>query len=584
MNDFNAPELLKQLLSQSPCPAVEEVSRLVCAALQNSATELNKKDQATQVLLDVIHKPDLFVALAKHIPTPWIDFLGGTSSLWSKIIDQTVNEVLFEGASFSSPLFALVRRWTHPNSIHAVKPNQHPTAQLYWLTLQTIALHTKGGEFVECVRTTKGPVRQWMEYFHKSVNHTDTVEGAPIFEKLMLDLPPTPASDALWVWRLDKNYSRCIQLPYEQMHRSPLSPSSIAYAVFKNSPGAIPQQVRDCVFSWGRSLDVIEEIKNRYALHVSADFVNRLIDENLNFPLSQKVWDSFGEDPMKFMHALNMDAHHNGLMAKYSTGEVRRSGNGKHGEKILEFASKIWQDAGKMQETEEDPWNKLTLLLHKTGLLPHVIFKSWNCSIASENKRWSKIEEGLKNEDDSAWVWKIFRAPQQHPSVNISEDLKRLALLEMVISVDQPLHYQQVIDNTPNLCPSELTVRQRYAVAKTLCDRITWDEQPIQQIAWLEDFFKQMNNMSQTVDTRTLILQSFMSHYKIPSGQEMADLLTQNSTQGHLLQNVLRHTTDANFPYDQSLERPLSQVIEKFLLLEATNYSSVTVAPSKRKI
>lgn len=579
MNDLNAPELLKNLLNQLPPLSIEDVSSRVGAALHRTTNPTQRVTQATQVLFESVETPDLFVALAKHIPTPWVDFLSGDHSLWSKIINQTVNEIQCKGAGTAHPLFALVRRWSHPQSVHGIKSTQHPISQLYWSAMETIALHDSGNDFVETVRSTKGPVRQWMDDFHRHVGHPQNIDGVSLLEKMMLDLPRTPTTDRLWIWRVERNSQwdqGYKELPYDKLCRSTLAPSILAFTIWRNKPGQIPDNLRKNIFRWDNPLELINELKNRYSASAVSDFLNSVIEEQLKFPLSENVWKAFVGDPLKFMLSLDIHADVYGLMDEYKNTEPRRSRK-NHTEKVIQFMAKMWQDAGRMQKSENDPWIKLTHALHTTGLLPHVVFKSWGCLIESENIRWKE----LNCVEDPIVMWNVVRNSQELTPISLSEDFKRLVLLKMMECA--PLQYQQMIEHNPDICPSELTNRQRLTIAKTLCDQIVWNEQPLKKIQWMADFFKQVNNMQSSIDARTLIIRSFLTHFNIAS-DALAATLTHDTESGRLLQDVLRHTTDEQFPYDHQYERPYSQTIEKFLLLEATQYNSHTVPPSKRKM
>ena len=579
MNDLNAPRLLQNLLAQFPPRSPEDISSRVVAALHSETTPTQRIQYATQVLSDSVATPEVFVALAKHIPTPWIDFLNGAPSLWSQIIDQTINEIQSNGAGASHPLFALVRRWTHPQSVHGITSSQHPSIQLYWTAMQTIALHDKGYDFVQSVRATKGPVRQWMDDFHRHIAHPETIDGVPLLEKMMLDLPRTATSDSLWIWRVERNsqWDRGYEeLPYEKLRRSPLSPSTVAFTVWRNSPGKIRPNLRKNIFTWDTPLELIQEIKNRYADYIFSDFAKNLIEDNLNFPLSENVWKAFVADPLKFMVVLDVSADFYRLMDEYKNAPPRHSGK-KSVEKIVQFMSKMWQDAGKMQKNENDPWINFSHALHVTGLLPHVVFESWGCCIEEENLRWNE----LKNIDDAACVWKMIRAQEDLINIDITEDTKRLILLKMMEL--NPLQYQQMVHNNPDLRPSELTSRQCLTLTQTLCDQIAWSEQPLQKIEWMANFFTQMKNIHSLVDARTVIIRGFMKHFNIAS-DVLANTLTHDNETAGLLQDVLRHTTHAQFPYTQSHERPYAQTIEKFLLLEAAQYNGHATTPSKRKM
>ena len=577
---MTAPDLLSQLLQKSAVPDAEQIGTSVILSLQNSVNDPDRdcKDETTQVLHLAITRPDVFVSIAKHIPTAWIDFLSGSHDLWSKIIDQMIEEVLAQGADKPSPLFSLVRRWSHPQSTYSFLSAQCSVQQIYWETMKTIALHPKGQQFVTRVRSTKGPVRHWLENFHIDINNSTQIDGVAIFEKLILDLPPTPVSDSLWLWRMEKSRAWYRDFPSDKIHRSSLSPHALAYTIAKSTSGSVSPSIRNNIFSWKEPLKVIQEMKSQLAGGVTIPFVNSLIEENLVIPMSEKVWKTLQQNPLEFFVALDVHRHTSNLMKEFASPQPLVSLQDKHSHHLLQFAVDLWTRMGKLPPTPDNIWEDLTVALHDGGLLPHVMLNSLDCFIASEDIRWGEI----KHRCPTAVKWADLRPSQENSAVitpKTQEDEKRMIMMKMIKNNFH--HYNQLIKGSPDLIPKELTPKQSHQIAQALCDNIKWDAFPLQEIAGMSEFFKEIKILNQT-DVRSLLLWSFLRHYK-KTADALSHLLTEDSNEGDLLKKVLHASTSEAFPYASTYERPFEQVIQKFLLMEAANYSEAS-SITKRKI
>lgn len=576
-----ASQVLKQCLDASPPATVQETVDRVMISLQNSQSdwERSTKQEATDVLNIAIEQPALFVDIAKHIPTSWIDFLSGTESLWSKIITQMLEETLAEGANKASPVFSLVRRWTHHQSIHSVAENKDQRAQFYWETMKVVAHHPKGEEFATIVRATKGPVRQWMEDFHKIVGNRDQIDGVSVFETLLLNLPPTPASNILWVWRMDKTAYWYKDFPADQMRYSSLSPQSLVYALKKNVSGDLPVSMCKNIFSWKEPLKVIQEIKTQL-LHSSERFMHNLTIDCLKFPLAENVWSELKKSPLEFFLTFDAPQHHDVLMKPFVVPEPRGLLKHKTSEHMLGFAIQLWEMAGKLEPMPADPWGRLTHVLDQCGLLPHVVLNSVE-EIKSENIRWSALEEL----DPAVVGWSNFRPCASDISKvvappEVNDDEKRMVLMKMVQT--DPLQYHTFIKIHPDFVPDQFTPKQSHMIVKTLCDNIKWDKSPVSEIQWMSNFLNDIK-INGEVDVRSMLLSSFMGHHHQPSNM-LATVLTEDSERSRVLQDVLRNSTNEIFPYTQPHERAFEQVVQKFLLMEAANYNAASSAPSKRKM
>lgn len=573
-------DLLSQLLQQSPALFAEQIGTKVLLSLQNCVNDpdRNYKEETTQVLHLAITHPDVFVSIAKHIPTAWIDFLSGPHNLWSKIIGKTIEEVLTQGADKPSPLFSLVRRWSHPQSVHSVVVTQCSASQIYWETMNALALHPKGEEFVTKVRSTKGPVRQWMENFHIDINNNAQIDGVAVFEKLILDLPPTQASNNLWLWRMEKSRAWYRDFPSEKIHRSHLSPDALAHTIAKSTSGSVSPSILSHIFSWKEPLKVIQEMKVQLPAGVFTPFINSLMEQNLVIPTSEKLWNVLQKDPIEFFTALDASRHTSHLMKEFLYPEPSGSLQSKHANHMVKFAVDLWTKISLLPPTPESPWEEMTVAFYQCGLLPHVVLNSLDCSIASEDVRWNSI----KSRCADALKWAAFR-----PSLNnvepilsqMDEDEKRMVLVNMIKNHSH--NYRSVIKQCPTLIPKELTRRQSHQIVQTLCDKIKWNESPLQEIAWMSEFFKEINISSET-DVRSMLLWSFLHHYQ-RSADTLSHMLTEGSFEGNLLQEVLLASTSEAFPYASTCERPFEQVVQKFLLLEAANYTQTSLI-SKRKI
>lgn len=577
---MTASDLLSQLLRKSPAHSAEHISASVIKSLQESVNDpvRNHKDEATQVLrLATVHS-DIFIRVAKQIPTAWIDFLSGSPNLWSNIIDQTIEEVLTQGADKPSPIFSLARRWSHPQSPYSFLNAQCSVQQVYWETMKTIALHPKGEEFVTKVRSTKGPVRQWLENFHVDINNSTQIDGVAIFEKLILDLPPTPVSDNLWLWRMEKSRAWYRDFPSDKIHRSSLSPHTLAHTIAKSTYGSVSPSILNNIFSWKEPLKVIQEIKLQIAGGVAIPFVNSLIEENLAIPMSEKVWKTLQQNPLEFFVALDVYRHTSNLMKEFLSPQPRGSLQDKHSNHVLQFAVDLWTKMSKLPPTPDNIWEDLTVALHDCDLLPHVILNSLDCYISSEDVRWS----GVKNRCPTAVEWADLR-PSRGNSVGttskMQEDKKRMIMMKMMKNHSQ--NYKQLITDTPDLLPKELTPKQSHQIVQALCDNIKWDAFPLQEIAWMSEFFKEIKVLNET-DVRSLLLWSFLSHYQ-KTADTLSHLLTEDSNEGDLLKKVLYASTHEAFPYTSTYERPFEQVIQKFILMDAANYSEAS-SITKRKI
>lgn len=577
---MTASDLLSQILQQSPLPCAEQIGDSVFLSLQESVKNPTRshKEETTQVLHLAIAHPDIFISLAKQIPTSWIEFLSGPQNLWSKVINQTIEEVLTQGADKPSPLFSLVRRWSHPQSGHSIVVHQCSAPQIYWETMKALAFHPKGEEFAIKVRSTKGPVRQWMEDFHIDINNSAQIDGVAVFEKLILELPPTEASNSLWLWRIEKAHAWYRDFPSDKIYRSSLSPYALAYTIAKSTSGSVSPSIRNNIFSWKEPLKVIQAMKAQLAGGVTVPFVNNLIEGNLVIPMPGKVWNVLQKNPLEFFAALDVSRHTSNLMKEFLFPQPQGSLQDKHSNHLLKFAVDLWKKMGELPPTSDSMWGDLTVAFHRCGLLPHVVLNSLDCFIASEDVRWNDI----KHKCPEALKWAALRPSQGslnfEPS-KMEEDEKRMIVVMMM--KNHSLNYHNFIRQSPTLIPKELTKKQSHRIAQTLCENIKWDASPLQEIAWMSDFFKEINISNET-DVRSLLLWSFLQHYQ-RSADTLSYLLTEDSNEGELLKKVLHSSTSAAFPYASTYERPFEQVIQKFLLLEAANYTQAS-SITKRKI
>lgn len=578
MQLLTAPEVLRQYLDTSPPSTVEETVNQIMMSLQESQSDpvRSTKHEATEVLSAALAQPDLFVDIAKRVPTSWIDFLNGTEILWPKIIKQMLEETLVEGANKASPVFSLVRRWTHNQSIHSIASNNDQRTQIYWETIKVLATHPKGEEFATTVRATKGPVRQWMEDFHHMVANRDQIDGMSVFETLLLHLPPAPASNLLWIWRMDKADAWYKDFPTNQMSQSSLSPFSLVYAIKRNLAGGIPDAICKSIFSWNDPLKIIQEIKTQLP-NCSEQFVQNLIVKHLHFPMAENVWHELKQHPLEFFLALDAPMHHEILIKPFVAPEPRGLLKYKTSEQLLYFAVHLWETAGKVEPTTTDSWMELTHALGQCGLLPHVVLNSIG-EIQSERMRW----EILQDVAPTLAGWSNFRPSvlEDFTPPAVDDTQKRMILMKMVQT--NPIHYHTFIKKNPNFIPNQFTRKQSHTIVKTLCDNIKWDVSPVSEIQWMSNFLMDIK-MNSEIDVRSLLLWSFIEHYKQPNDM-LANILTEDSERSRVLQDVLRNSTSEEFPYTLPHERPFEQVVQKFLLMEASNYNAACTAPSKRKM
>lgn len=577
---MTASDLLSQLLQQSPAPSAEQIGASVFLSLQESVNDptRNHQEETTNVLHLSIAHPDTFVSIARNLPTSWIDFLSGSDNLWSKIIDQTVKEVLTQGANKPTPLFSLVRRWSHPQSIHSVVISQCSASQIYWETMQALALHPQGEEFITKVRTTKGPVRHWVENFHSDIFNGAQIDGVAVFEKLILHLPPTQASNSLWLWRMEKSHTWHKDFPSDKIQHSHLSPYALAYTIAKISPGSVNPSILSHIFSWKEPLKVIQEMKMRLNAGVFTPFVNSLVEGNLVVPMSAKMWNMLQKNPLEFFAALDASRHASHLMKEFLSPEPQGYLQSKHANQMVQFAMDVWTKMGRLPPTSENPWEELTVALHLCGLLPHVVLNSLDCFIESEDVRWNNV----KSKCPDALKWAAFRPScnnLESPPAKMDEDEKRMIMIKMVKNHSH--NYHTFITQSSSLIPREMTKKQSHHMVQTLCNNIKWEGSPLQEIAWMAKFCKEIKTSNET-DVRSLLLWSFLHHYQ-RSADTLSYLLTDDSGEGELLQKVLRASTSEIFPYSSTHERPFEQVVQKFLLMDAANYTQAT-SITKRKI
>lgn len=575
MDTLNAIEVLHHVRAKIPKLSIDDMATSVLASI-NTATP----QETSAVLRSALQEPDLFIKLAKSTPTAAIDFLSVApyqSSLWGEIIDAMVDQVVTKGANNASPIFSLVRRWSHLQSTHCINPSVHSHAVVYWETIRALALHPKGEEFVKAVRSTKGPVRQWMDDFHYDVANGECVENQTILNHFLFDLPPTAASNALWLWRIDKTYRLSDTIDWGKMGLSSLSAESLAKLIYKNQVHQIQKEIIENIFSWQNPVEVIIETKKLFSEHIKKHFTESLISTHLNFPLSQNVWTNLSKNPMAFFTAMDAQEYSSNLLKEYSLSAPRGVPKSKVTDCLVGFASKLWMDVSQRSYDKNDIWSDFTVVLHTVGLLPHVVLNTLKQSIANEHIRWTNVE--IANPEAAAW--KIFRHPAAKVSPNVlSLDHQRFGFIKLLCS--DPIACQILIEHNPTLCPKELTFEQQHKCAKKMCGHIQWNDHPIEKIVWMSEFFKNIDCSMTGADIRSILLAEFKNHFEI-SNDELPTVLTENSETAQLLQDVLRHSSSNFFPYTGSHERMYAQTIEKFLLLEAANYTHHAF-PNKRKI
>lgn len=195
---------LPQTLSASTAATV--VSQWAVAVSASDLSVEQKRHLLTRLCAHCASHPHVLSKVLKALPPAHVDWFGRASSqsLFQILVGHMVDEDMVDSCAPGSVL-SIVRRHTHrqsPYFVHTV-PYAEIRAAVFWQLGEALASHPKGLEYIQKIKTTPGPLRQWFTDLIEDLRPTALVDGTPLLEKIVLEPFATPAiaHELLLAWR-----------------------------------------------------------------------------------------------------------------------------------------------------------------------------------------------------------------------------------------------------------------------------------------------------------------------------------------------------------------------------------------------
>lgn len=526
----------------------------------------------------VLHSPHELVALARQTSTGAVDFLQKSegSSLWAQIISVMIDDVL-KGNTGPHSVFAIVRRWSHPSSpFYCVPSSEHN--RLYLETVQSVACHPQGQQFIDLVRNKKGPVRQWMEELH------DDTKNFPDFVEQMLTANGSgPVFEQLWMWLLQTASISHHDFPFGALAVSGFSTKTLAQTIIKTCPYSVPSKLCEEIWSFPDFFDVLKQVKPHFQKTPTA-YREFMFGLSKHFCVRQKGLTPYVlKNPQDICEALDLPRCASELVNLYNNN-IPFSTSLTSRQKTLVATGRavvsLWEETGRKPQSDNDPWLSLSLALEQSGLLSYVVAHSLDIQIEDEEHRW----RDLIAQAPSAQIACVLR----HPSRACEAELASPSVRQMMfISCWNKSFYwcQQLIEKNPSLCPDNLSHRQRNTLLETFlfsqCDKNTLQT----NIEKLKEFADLAPWLLKDVDLRYGVVNAFVRHHNMTKpSSDLLETVVASTSLGEEFRLLLRTTDPLLFNYSPSgTPTSLDQIIEQCVLLAATQYHTLP-SPTKRKI